>query len=60
MQIIVNLNKGEKFNGDNFNIWHQNVVFILEEVIKALNNTMNQPPRGNYIQNRHDIEAYKT
>lgn len=40
-QIITNLNKGEKLNSQNYDIWHHKVVFVLEdqEVIKALNHT---------------------
>ena len=29
--IIVELNKGEKLNGDNYEIWHRKVRYILEE-----------------------------
>ncbi|OMO96514.1 Zinc finger, CCHC-type [Corchorus olitorius] len=29
--IIADLNKGEKLNGDNYNIWHRKFQFILEE-----------------------------
>lgn len=38
-KIIAHLNKGEKFYGDNYDILHQKVVFILtvQEVIKPLN-----------------------
>ena len=29
--IIAELNKGEKLNGDNWDIWHRKVQYILEE-----------------------------
>lgn len=30
-QIIADLNKGEKLNGDDFKIWHHKVAFIIED-----------------------------
>ena len=29
--IIADLNKGDKLDGDNYDIWHRKVQFILEE-----------------------------
>lgn len=56
-KIIANLNKVEKFNDDNFDIWHRKVVFILEnqEVVEALNNTICQPAHGSFVHKRHDF-----
>ena len=47
--IVADLNKGEKLNGDNYDIWHRKVQYILEEqeVLETLNNIMNEPERGN-------------
>ena len=60
-QIIADFNKGEKLNGENYDIWHRKVVFILEdqEVSEALHHTMIEPPNGNTTQHRRDIQAWK-
>ena len=43
--IIVELNKGEKLNGDNYNIWHLKMHYVLEEqkVLEAINYVMDAP-----------------
>ena len=58
--IVADLNKGEKLNGDNFDIWHRKVQYILEEqeVLETLNNVMNEPENGATAQHRRDQEAY--
>ena len=42
--IVTELNKGKKLNGDNYNIWHRKVLYILEEqeTLEALNNTLSK------------------
>ena len=37
--IVAKLNKGEKLNGDNYDIWHHKIQYILEEqeTLQALN-----------------------
>ena len=59
--IVADLNKGEKLNGDNFDIWHRKVQYILEEqeVLETLTNIMNEPEQGNTAQHRRDLEAYQ-
>ena len=58
--IIVELNKGEKLNGDNYEIWHRKVQYILEEqeALETLNHIMQEPEQGNSAQHRRDQEAY--
>ncbi|KAF7823912.1 UBN2_3 domain-containing protein [Senna tora] len=43
--IVADLNKGDKLNGDNYDIWHKKVQFLLEEqeVIEAIRNVMVEP-----------------
>ena len=43
--IIADLNKGEKLNGDNYNIWHLKIQFVLEEqeVLETINVEMEEP-----------------
>ena len=40
--IVVELNKGEKFNGDNFEIWSMKIQFVLGEkkALKVLKMSM--------------------
>ncbi|XP_015381204.1 uncharacterized protein LOC107174654 [Citrus sinensis] len=59
--IVAELNKGEKLNGDNYDIWHRKIQYILEEqeILKALNNTLTELEQGNTAQHRRDLEAYQ-
>ena len=58
--IIAELNKGEKLNGDNYEIWHRKVQYILEEqeTLETLNQIMQEPEQGNFAQHRRDQKAY--
>ena len=58
---MAELNKGEKLNGDNYDIWHRKIQYILEEqeTLQTLNNTLAEPKQGNNAQHRRDIEAYQ-
>ena len=57
---MAKLNKGEKLNGDNFEIWSIKIQYILEEqeVLKTLNNVMAKPEYDNTTQHRRDPEGY--
>ena len=59
--IIAELNKGEKLNGDNYKIWHHKVQYIFEEqeAFETLNHIMQEPKQGNSTQHRKDQEHYK-
>ena len=43
--IVAELKKSEKLNGDNYNIWHHKIQYILieQEILEALNNTLAEP-----------------
>ena len=43
--IVAELNKSKKMNGDNYDIWHHKIQYILEEqeTLEALNNTLAEP-----------------
>ena len=60
--IITELNKGEKLNGDNYNIWHLKIQYVLEEqdALEAITNVMNEPQvsEGNSEQYTRDMAAY--
>ena len=59
--IVAKLNKGEKLNGDNYDIWHRKIQYILEEqeTLEALNNTLAEPKHDNTTQHRRDLRLTK-
>ncbi|XP_070005383.1 uncharacterized protein [Nicotiana sylvestris] len=58
--IVAELNKGLKLNGDNYETWSLKVQYVLEEqeALEAINNVMNEHEEGNTAQHRHKREAY--
>ena len=58
--IVTELNRGEKLNGDNYEIWSMKIQYVLEEqeVFETLNNVMVEPEQGNTTQHRRDLKAY--
>ena len=59
--IIAELNKGEKLNGDNYEIWSMKIQYVLEEqeVLETLKMSMDEPEQGTTAQHRQDREAYE-
>ena len=59
--IVAELNKGEKLNGDNFEIWSMKIQYVLEEqeVLEVLTMSMDEPEEGTTAQHRRDREAYE-
>lgn len=55
--IIVELNKDEKLNGDNYDIWHCMFQYILEEqdVLETLNHVMIEPTSEDTHQHEREI-----
>ena len=60
--IVVELNKGEKLNGDNYEIWSMKIQYELEEqeALEVLQMSMTEHEQGNMAQHRRDHEAYET
>ena len=60
--IVAKLNKGEKLNGDNYEIWSMKIQYVLEEqeALELLQMSMTEPKQGNMAQHRRDREAYET
>ena len=58
--IVAELNRGEKLNGDNYEIWSMKIQYVLkeQEVLETLNNVTAEPEQGNTIQHKRDLEAY--
>ena len=59
--IIADSNKGENFNGDNYDIWSHKILYVLEEqnMLECTNHVLNQQEKGNPTQYRRDFETYK-
>nr|XP_010906668.1 uncharacterized protein LOC105033512 [Elaeis guineensis] len=57
---IADLNKGEKLDSKNYNIWRTKLYYVLEkqDVLEAINHAMTDPDEKNSAQNRKDQEAY--
>ena len=60
--IVAELNKGEKLNGDNYDLWSRKIQLVLEEqeATEPLNHVMVEPEHGSTAQHRSDFEAYMT
>ena len=58
--IVAELNKGQKLNGDNFKIWSMKIQYVLEEqeVLETLKNILVEPEAGNTAQHKRDKESY--
>ena len=58
--IIFELNKGEKLNGNNYEIWSMKIQYVLEEqeAFEALNTVLDEPKAGNTTQHKRELEAY--
>ena len=58
--IIAELNRGEKLEGDNYDIWYRKVQYVLEEqeVKETLFHLMEEPEQGTTAQHKRDQEAY--
>ena len=46
--IIADLNKGEKLDGDNYDIWHRKIQYVLDEqeVLETLTQSLDKPENG--------------
>ncbi|KAL7225170.1 hypothetical protein ACSBR1_020535 [Camellia fascicularis] len=58
--IIDEVNKGDKLDGNNYDIWHMKVHYLLnvQELFDHLTNIVAIPEAGNTIQHRRDQDTY--
>ena len=58
--IVANLKKWDKLDGDNYDIWHRKIQYILDEqeVLEILTQEMTTPEDQNTAQHHRDREAY--
>ena len=59
--IIADLNQGDKFNENNYDVWHSKIQYVLEEqeMLETITQPMVEPEHGNTVQHRGDMEAYQ-
>ncbi|KAF5799909.1 hypothetical protein HanRHA438_Chr07g0318991 [Helianthus annuus] len=60
--IVAEMNKGIKLNGDNYEIWSMKIQYVLEEqeAHEVLTDILEEPPEGNTAQHKRDRELYNT
>ena len=60
--IVVDLNKGEKLNGENYNIWHRKIKYVLNEqkVLEILTHSLSKPDERSTKQHQRDLAAYES
>lgn len=58
--IIAELNRGEKLDGDSYDIWYRKIQYVLEEqeVKETLFHLMEELAQGTTTQHERDKEAY--
>ena len=60
--IVADLNKGEKLDGENYNIWHCKIQYVLneQEVLETLTHSLSKPDEGSTEQHQRDLVAYES
>jgi len=51
--IVADLNKGEKLDGENYDIWHRKIRYVLyeQEVLETLSHSLAEPGQEDTEQN---------
>ena len=60
--IVADLNKGEKLDGDHYDIWHRKIQYVLneQEVLETLTHSQSAPEQGDTEQHTHDVAAFES
>ena len=60
--IVADLNKVEKLDGENYNIWHRKIQYVLneQEILETLTHSLSKPNEGNTEQHQRDLAAYES
>jgi Domain of unknown function (DUF4219) len=60
--IVAELNKGEKLNGENYEIWAMKIQYVLEEqdVLMVLNHILTEPKKGTTLKHISDSAAFES
>ncbi len=60
MSIVADLNRGEKLNGQNYDMWHRKIQYLLNDldVLETLTSSMVPPEKGTTAQHTLDQNAF--
>ena len=60
--IVADLNKGEKLDDDNYDIWHRKIQYVLneQEVLETLTHSLSAPEQGDTEQLTRDLAAFES
>ncbi len=60
--VVADLTRGDKLIGNNYDIWHRKIQYLLneQELLETLSSNMIRPENGNTAQYKHDLEAYQS
>ena len=60
--IVADLNKVEKLDGENYNIWHRKIQYLLneQEVLETLTHSLSKLDEGSIEQHQRDLAAYES
>ena len=70
--IVADLNKGKKLDGENYNIWHHKIQYVLneqevletllneQEVLETLTHLLSKPDEGRIEQHQRNLAAYES
>ena len=60
--IVADLNKVEKLDGENYNIWHRKIQYLLneQEVLETLTHLLSKLDEGSTEQHQRDLAAYES
>ena len=60
--VVADLNRGDKLTGNNYDIWHKKIQYLLNEqkLLETLSSKMTRLEDGNTTQHKRDLEAYQS
>ena len=60
ISIVVDLNRGDKLNEKNYDVWHHKIQYLLEEqdMLETISQLMVELEPGTTAQHRRDMEEY--
>ena len=60
--IVADLNKVEKLDGVNYNIWHRKIQYLLneQEILETLTHLLSKLDEGSTEQHQRDLAAYES
>ena len=60
--MVADLNKMKKLDGDNYDIWHRKIQYVLneQEVFETLTHSLSAPEQGDTEQHTRDLAAFES